>query len=120
MNQNKLYVANVGDSRAVLGRRESITAAGGGNDDDTVEGQEDERVVAINLSQDHKPDNPMEKDRILKAGGYIKPARFGQSARVYLNPELTMIGIATSRTIGKIFNYYICLLLITVYNDDNR
>ena len=111
MNQNKLYIANVGDSRAVLGRREIVAAS----DAVVEEGkEEEERVIAINLSHDHKPDNPLEKDRIIKAGGYIKPARFGQSARVYLNPELTMIGIATSRTIGMFFNPFFLLLYYTI------
>ena len=44
-----LYVANLGDSRAVLCRDNN----------------------AIDMSYDHKPDNPNELTRIKKAGGYV-------------------------------------------------
>ena len=44
-----LYVANAGDSRAVLCR------AG----------------AAVELSEDHKPEDPVEKERILEAGGTV-------------------------------------------------
>lgn len=49
----KVYVANAGDSRCVLCR--------GGR--------------AVELSQDHKPDNPEEKERIMKAGGTVEEGR---------------------------------------------
>lgn len=54
---NKLVVANAGDSRCVLSRK----------------GQ------AHNLSKDHKPDLEVEKDRILKAGGFIQVGRVNGS-----------------------------------------
>jgi serine/threonine protein phosphatase PrpC len=44
-----IYCANAGDSRAVL-------CSNG---------------IAINLSEDHKPDNKGEKDRIYKAGSTV-------------------------------------------------
>ncbi|OMJ79224.1 hypothetical protein SteCoe_20828 [Stentor coeruleus] len=50
---NTLYVANAGDSRCILCR--------------------DGR--AIELSQDHKPDLPQERDRIIKAGGIVEDGR---------------------------------------------
>ncbi|KAL2326011.1 hypothetical protein Fmac_025069 [Flemingia macrophylla] len=53
----KLFVANAGDSRCVLSRK----------------GQ------APNLSKDHKPDLEAEKDRILKAGGFIQVGRVNGS-----------------------------------------
>lgn len=46
---NRLYVANAGDSRAVLCRRN----------------------IAVPLSTDHKPASELERDRIQKAGGFI-------------------------------------------------
>ncbi|GLT38261.1 hypothetical protein SLA2020_125210 [Shorea laevis] len=56
--QNKqLVVANAGDSRCVICRK----------------GQ------AYNLSKDHKPDLEVEKDRILKAGGFIQVGRVNGS-----------------------------------------
>ena len=45
---NKLAVANAGDSRCALSRKDQV----------------------YNLSKDHKPDLEIEKDRILKAGGH--------------------------------------------------
>jgi len=50
---NSLYVANAGDSEAVLGRR-------------TENGYE-----AVLLSEKHKPTEQGEKDRIKKAGGHV-------------------------------------------------
>ncbi|KAK7372181.1 hypothetical protein VNO80_05552 [Phaseolus coccineus] len=54
---SKLIVGNAGDSRCVLSRK----------------GQ------AHNLSKDHKPDLEAEKDRILKAGGFIQVGRVNGS-----------------------------------------
>lgn len=79
------YVANCGDSRAVLAR---------------VEGS-DEIVKAIDLSRDHKPDDPIEQERITAWGGFVSPCpEPGLSARVWLDPEYTMIGLAMARSIG--------------------
>jgi protein phosphatase 1G len=50
-------VANAGDSRAVLARREG------------------DKIVAKELSFDHKPDNPEEKARIEKAEGFVEDNR---------------------------------------------
>ncbi|OMO85641.1 phosphatase 2C (PP2C)-like protein [Corchorus capsularis] len=57
IRNNQLVVANAGDSRCVISRK----------------GQ------AYNLSKDHKPDLELEKDRILKAGGYIQVGRVNGS-----------------------------------------
>jgi serine/threonine protein phosphatase PrpC len=53
VKDGNLVVANAGDSRAVLGR--------GGQ--------------AVELSLDHKPDLPIEKARIERAGGYVEDGR---------------------------------------------
>ena len=53
INDNVLYVANAGDSRCVLGR------AG----------------KAVDMTYDHKPDNPEELARITKAGGSVEDGR---------------------------------------------
>ena len=80
---NTIYVANVGDSRAVGGFEE-----GGA-------------VVAKELSHDHKPDNPDEMARIVEWGGFVSAApEPGLSARVWLDARHTMIGLAMSRSIG--------------------
>lgn len=83
---NTLYVANAGDSRAVMAHKDP---AGG------------HALLAKNLTRDHKPDDPEERDRIIAAGGFVcPPHEEGLSARVYLDPEFTMIGLAMSRSVG--------------------
>eukprot|EP00884_Botryococcus_braunii_P007934 jgi/Botrbrau1/17141/Bobra.0157s0038.2 len=62
---NRLYVANAGDSRAVLCRRN----------------------IAIALSTDHKPASDTERDRIHKAGGFISDV--GGVSRVNGNLNLS-------------------------------
>jgi len=54
VTQDRLYVANAGDARCVLF-------------------QKSREMIA--LSEDHKPDNPLEKNRITKAGGYVSDGR---------------------------------------------
>jgi len=81
---SKMFVANVGDSRAVM-----AVHAGDGV------------MKALDLSKDHKPDDPNERKRIEEWGGYVMdPPEQGLSARVYLDPEFTMIGLAMARSIG--------------------
>ena len=53
----KLICANIGDSRAVLGRYD----------------KKNKKWISINLSRDHKPTEEDEAKRILKKGGRIKP-----------------------------------------------
>ena len=70
------YVANVGDSRAVLavGRR-----AEGGEPDPASS----EECTAVMLSTDHKPDCPDEMKRIKEWGGFVSPSpEPGVTARV--------------------------------------
>jgi serine/threonine protein phosphatase PrpC len=54
IKDNVIYCANAGDSRAVICNKD-------GN--------------AENLSEDHKPDNKIEKDRIYKAGSTVQEGR---------------------------------------------
>jgi len=82
-----LHVANVGDSRCVMARRNSS-------------GQ----IDAIALSEDQKPDDPKEKERILAAGGRVQPlpGLEGEDCgpmRVWL-AEVNVPGLAMSRSIG--------------------
>jgi serine/threonine protein phosphatase PrpC len=79
----KLYVANAGDSRAVMCYKDG------------------DAYLAKNLTRDHKPDDPEERERIEACGGFVcPPHEEGLSSRVYLDPEFTMIGLAMSRSIG--------------------
>jgi len=76
---NTIYLANVGDSRAVLGKRE--TDADG-----------HQKLHGIRLSHDHKPYDPEEEDRIRGLNGYV----MGEVGRV--NGQL-----AVSRSIGDFY-----------------
>lgn len=53
LTKDEVICANSGDSRGVLCRK----------------------GVAVELSRDHKPDNPEEKERITKAGGFVEENR---------------------------------------------
>ncbi|XP_057423995.1 probable protein phosphatase 2C 60 isoform X2 [Lotus japonicus] len=57
IRNDQLFVANAGDSRCVISRNGE----------------------AYNLSRDHKPDLDIEKERILKAGGFIHAGRVNGS-----------------------------------------
>ena len=52
-----MYVANIGDSRCVVGR----------------DGDNGSTVITVPLTQDHKPDSPGEMERILATGGRVCP-----------------------------------------------
>lgn len=80
-----LTMANVGDSRAVLARKE----------DDSDE------LLAINLTSDQNPDVPEEMERIHRWGGFVTPPPApGLSARVWLDAQCQQVGLAMSRSIG--------------------
>ena len=59
VSDDRLFVANVGDSRCVLVTRDGAAAGGDGNGD---------AVTAVALSEDHKPGLPAERARIEAAG----------------------------------------------------
>ena len=74
-----LWTAHAGDCRAVL-------ASGGG---------------ALQLTQDHKPDAPAEKARIIRAGGFVSPSPpSAKIARVWLDRTMYSPGVAMSRCLG--------------------
>jgi serine/threonine protein phosphatase PrpC len=86
MDMHKIYCANVGDSRAVLGR------------------EINNKILSIPLSFDHKPDNPNEKQRIEKKNGRVESCKgsMGENigpARVWLKNQ-DMPGLAMSRSFG--------------------
>ena len=84
LNGTTLYVANCGDSRAVMAVCDS-----------------DGVMKSKDLSRDHKPDDPEEAERIIEWGGFVRPApEPGLSARIYLDEGFTMIGLAMARSIG--------------------
>lgn len=82
-----LHVANIGDSRCVMAQK-----------------GEEGKIVAKDLSEDHKPESPLEKERIIAAGGRVEtlPGPPGEDCgpfRVWLH-EVDVPGLAMSRSIG--------------------
>ena len=85
LRENTLVVANVGDSRAVLARQRKGSGV----------------LEAMNLTVDQNPDLPEEQARIEHMGGFVSPPpEPGLSARVWLDPACTQIGLAMSRSLG--------------------
>jgi serine/threonine protein phosphatase PrpC len=83
-NPEKLICANVGDSRAVLGRYIN------------------NEWKHYDLSKDHKPNDKEEKKRILSKGGRVEPYRdengeYLGPSRVWLNHD-DVPGLAMSRS----------------------
>lgn len=68
-----LLVANLGDSRILLGRRDGRIVDGGGTDQ--------------GLTTDHKPSHPSERQRIYRCGGTVEEAPGGVSR---VNGELAV------------------------------
>lgn len=77
-----IWVANLGDSRAVMGRR--------------VDGH----IEAIPLTRDHKPNEPDERERIRAAGGRINASIMEETQRVWTGGPHAEYGLAMSRSLG--------------------
>ena len=79
--------ANVGDSRAVIGRF-------------------NQTWVPVELSHDHKPNDKLEKIRIIEAGGRVEP--FQETGGQFIGPDRVWLqheqlpGLAMSRSIGDL------------------
>ena len=97
LSGNRLSINNCGDSRAILGRRNSNGS-----------------ISAYPLSTDHKPDNPEERKRILACGGHVGcrhvlvpgEGRNGPVSmpvgpcRVWYQNRGETLGLAMSRSLG--------------------
>jgi serine/threonine protein phosphatase PrpC len=82
LKQSSLYVANVGDSRAVL----AIDRGG--------------QLKAVDLTQDHKPDCEAEARRIIASGkGQVRRLEGDIPKRVFLKDKMYP-GLAMTRSIG--------------------
>ncbi|CAG9321288.1 unnamed protein product [Blepharisma stoltei] len=86
INKDELYCANVGDSRAVLGRKQN------------------EKFVSVPLSKDHKLNDYGERRRIERLGGRVDNVHTPSGIslgplRVYIGVQ-NIPGLAMSRSIG--------------------
>lgn len=92
---NKVFCANVGDSRATLARRKEVAGPNGSTQ---------YKMQGIPLNRDHKADEPDEQQRIINAGGRVAAYRDMQGnplgpARVWhLHEDIP--GLAMSRSFG--------------------
>jgi len=78
---NHMWLANSGDSRAIIARQKPNSTA----------------LKAVELTRDHKPDCADEMRRILSMGGHVTPAGAnGSPSRVWHN----LRGLAMARSIG--------------------
>ncbi|KAJ1620375.1 phosphatase 2C-like domain-containing protein [Pavlovales sp. CCMP2436] len=81
MAGDELIVANVGDSRAVIGRLEP--------------GGKQGQLLVRDLSLDHKPDSDAEHRRITRSGGRVQPMHVPGALKLPFR-----FGLATSRAFG--------------------
>ena len=80
---NHMWLANSGDSRAIIARQKG--------------GSKGTSYKPIDLTVDQKPDTPAEMQRILSMGGHVTPAGAnGSPSRVWYN----LRGLAMARSIG--------------------
>ncbi len=83
---SSLWVAHVGDSRCVLGLRESG------------------KMKAIDVTNDHKPELPGERERIIASGGSVIKPPMDFNHRVYVKGQ-KYPGLAMSRSLGDLVGY---------------
>lgn len=88
IRDRKLYVANIGDSRIVMGR---ATPTG--------------KFEAVSVSDDHKPDRPDEQARIEERGGRVFAIEYEDGIdgppRVWLG-NMDIPGLAMARSLGDV------------------
>lgn len=95
LRDNMLWIASVGDSRAVMARQSQDIQNHTNNNKISFE------LNAINLTKDQTAKDQHERKRIEELGGYITiPHDKTLPTRVWLNPQCSVGGLAMSRSIG--------------------
>lgn len=102
IRRDRMYVAHVGDSAVVLGVQDDPS---------------DEFIRAVEITQDHKPDLPKERERIEALGGSVIK-KSGVNRVVWKRPRLTHNGpvrrstvidqipfLAVARALGDLWSY---------------
>ncbi|MCQ2819704.1 MAG: protein phosphatase 2C domain-containing protein, partial [archaeon] len=104
----KLIIANIGDSRCVLGKKIILNNQSPSNKDSKKNLKEEFKYVFENLSRDHKPSLPDESERIKKKGGRIRPM-LDDDGKTYIGPlrvymkDKEMPGLAMTRSFGDAY-----------------
>jgi len=87
VRDNHLTGVNIGDSRVIMARQEGST------------------LVPVEITHDHKPDTPKEKERILAAGGRVFAVQYDDGIdgppRVWLG-HTDIPGLAMARSLGDV------------------
>mmetsp|Transcript_22155 Transcript_22155/g.33808 ORF Transcript_22155/g.33808 Transcript_22155/m.33808 type:complete len:330 (+) Transcript_22155:358-1347(+) len=85
---NRITGVNIGDSRVIIGKENS-----------------NGRIIAEDLTIDHKPELPKEKERIMACGGRVFAVEYDDGvdgpARVWLG-HMDVPGLAMSRSLGDV------------------
>jgi len=110
------WSACAGDSRAVLCSVKKGKC-------DPKEDEKQDKGIVTDLTKDQKPDTPEEAARIKRAGGFISPPEeeWGGPARVWLDANMTLPGLAMARSIGDhlVSSVGVCAEPVVVqFNDD--
>jgi serine/threonine protein phosphatase PrpC len=112
LQDRKLTIANIGDSRIIVGKRckeQQTSPSSTSLDDEDAHHQSSLRRNSFvlldtqQLSRDHKPDCPDEYSRICATGGRVFSVRYSDGivgpARVWLG-NMNIPGLAMSRSLG--------------------
>lgn len=90
---NNVWVANVGDSRAVAARRAPSATTSSANSG--------RKMLAIDWSKDQNVNDEVERLRVIQSGGFVTISQEeGLPSRIWLDKECSQIGLAMSRSVG--------------------